>query len=361
MLTVGFDALIYAWPPGGIGTYQTHLMEALKRLGDVDVKLSPGAAHDGLVARELGLRPAIVKQRHMLFAWNMLAAAGLRSDIHHLTAFWRPPLLRARRIVMTVHDVIPERWGSLYPEIAGVHYRKQLVASRADALICPSTSVADDLAAIMERDRSTIFVVPHGAPGTSVEERSGNWFAAHQGQYLLIVGRRTHYKNFRRVLPAIGQVLASRPELSLVCAGGGAFDAAELSAIASAGLSGRCRQEGLSDADLAAAYRHTAAVIAPSRAEGFGFPVLEAMAFGAPVIASGIPTHREIAGDTVIWFDAELPDSLVPALHRLLDAPTEIQPRLRAALARAADFSWDKTARETRDVYRTVAGRHQQP
>jgi glycosyltransferase involved in cell wall biosynthesis len=356
-MKIGFDALIYAWPPGGIATYQTQLMAALARLDGIDIVLSGGVASDPLVAQDLGLTPATVKQRHLLFAWNMLAAGGTQSDVHHLTGFWRPPFLRAGKIVMTVHDMIPERWGRTYPQIARVHYAKQRVAARADAIICPSASVADDVAGITGRDRRDIHVVPHGAPDATIAEQPGNWFAAHPGTYLLIVGRRTHYKNFTRVLPALARVLSARPDLTLICIGGGPFDGDETAAIKKAGLTGRVRQQGLSAADLAAAYRHAAAVIAPSRAEGFGFPVLEAMAFGAPVVASAIPTQVEIAADTVQWFDAEQPDTLTPALTALLDDTAAREARRAAALARAALFTWDRTARETRDIYLAIAAR----
>ncbi|BCW88626.1 Alpha-maltose-1-phosphate synthase [Alphaproteobacteria bacterium SO-S41] len=350
MTTVGFDALIYAWPPGGIATYQTGLMQGLRATGEVEVKFAGGVS-----AVETGLPGLKVSNsgRRVLFARNMMKAAGLKSDVHHLTAFWRPPLLRARRMVLTVHDMIPERLGRDYPEIAGVHYGKVRLAAQADAVICPSEAARQDVLELLKLPEDRVFAVPHGAPET-VAAATGTRFEAEAGRYVLIVGRRGHYKNFLGVLPALGPVLV-RHGLKLICVGGGAFTAEERAALVAAGLSDRAEQQSLSVAALAAACAHALCLVAPSRAEGFGLPLLEAMAYGAPVLASDIPVQREVGGDAVLWWDVQRPDSLAAALERLI-AETDLRGTLQTAgRARAALYTWERTARLTAEIYRRAA------
>jgi glycosyltransferase involved in cell wall biosynthesis len=352
MTTIGFDALIYAWPPGGIATYQTGLMQGLRAAGEVTPVFAGGVTADASFAGVPGLRRSRMAQRHALFARNMARAVGLKSDIHHLTAFWRPPGLRARRMVLTVHDMIPERLGFAYAGIKGAHYGKAKLAARADAVICPGESVRRDVIELLRLPEDRVFAVPHGRPA-AIAPAEGTGFEAESEGYVLIVGRRGHYKNFLGVIAALGPALAASG-LMLVCTGGEPFSPEETLALAQAGLAGRATQRSLSPEELAAAYTHALCVIAPAKAEGFGFPVLEAMSFGAPVLASGIAAQREVAGEAALWCDPEMPESWAEGLQRMI-ADGALRDRLRAAgLARAQDFSWEKAARQTAAVYRAV-------
>lgn len=346
-LTVGFDGLIYGWPPGGIATYQTHLMAALKDEGDIWVAFSGGYGEGppGVTRRFIG-------RRKLAFAANMARAAFWKSDIHHLTAFWSPPFLNARKTVLTVHDMIPERWGVRFPAIAGSHHAKAKLAARADAVVVPSEAVRRDVLELLRLPEDRVFVTPEAAaPRRPV---AGGWFAEHAGRYVLIVGRRGHYKNVVPMLPAIGRALRADGSLMLVLAGGGALSDAERVALEAAGLGGRTAQTQLSADELIAAYSHALCLLAPSLAEGFGLPVLEAMQYGAPVVASEIPPHRETAGDAALWFDPEVPEAAEAALNRIISGGS-LRDSLRiAGVARAAEYSWRATAAATAKVYRAI-------
>lgn len=347
-LRVGFDALIYGWPPGGIATYQTHLMAALEDEEDILVQFSGGYGEGppGVTRRFIG-------RRRIAFAANMARAAFWKSDVHHLTAFWRPPFLNAKASVLTIHDMIPERFGARFPAIAGAHYAKAKLAARADAVLCPSEATRRDVLELLKLPEDRVHVTPEAAAPRPTPH--GGWFASQAGRYVLIVGRRGYYKNVLPMLPAIGRALRADGSLMLVLAGGGALNADERAALEATGLAGRTAQTQLSEFELVSAYAHAIVLIAPSLAEGFGLPVLEAMQYGAPVVASDIPAQREVAGDAALWFDPERPESLEVALTQVI-GDEALRERLRAAgAARAAQFSWTKTAAASAAVYRAVA------
>lgn len=348
-LTVGFDALIYGWPWGGIATYQTELMAALAHEPGIAVAFSGGYG-DG----PEGVRRRFRRRKRLAFAANMARAAFWKSDVHHLTAFWKPPMLHTRAMVLTIHDMIPERLGGRFPEIAGAHYAKRRLAAKAAMIVCPTETVRRDVLEMLKLPEARVVVTPEAAaPAHAVP---GGWFMKNDRRYVLMVGRRGHYKNVRPMLPAVGRALAADGSLMLVLAGGGALTAEERAALEAAGLGGRTAQTDLSGDELIAAYSHALCLVAPSLAEGFGLSVVEAMQYGAPALVSDIPAHREVAGEAVLYFDPERPEALEAALSGLI-GDEGAQARLRAAgEARAAHYSWTKTAAATADAYRAALG-----
>lgn len=129
-------------------------------------------------------------------------------------------------------------------------------------------------------------------------------------------------------------------------------------AIARLGLSGQAKLVGLvSDAALVTYYQQATVFVFPSRYEGFGLPVLEAMGCGCPVICSNASSLPEVAGDAAVLVDPQDSGQLSSELARVLSSPA-LQEQLRTrGLARARTFSWDRTAADTLAVYRRVAGR----
>ena len=348
-LTIGFDALIYGWPPGGIATYQTQLMAALRQDDGLWVAFSGGYGEG-----PAGVTRRFVGRRRIAFAANMARGAFWKSDIHHSTAFWAPPFLNAKRRVLTIHDMIPERWGERFPAVAGAHYAKQKLAAKADAVVVPSEATRADVLELLKLPGDRVIVTREAAAPARIV--SGGWFAKNSGRYVLIVGRRGHYKNVLPMIPAIGRALSADPSLMLVLAGGGRPDTEERAALEAAGLAARTAQTQVTDDEMIAAYANAICLIAPSLAEGFGLPVLEAMQYGAPVVASDIPAQRETAGDAALWFDPGLPEMLEAQLTRVLHDESLRDSLRLAGRARAAGYSWAETAAATAAVYRTLAG-----
>jgi glycosyltransferase involved in cell wall biosynthesis len=111
----------------------------------------------------------------------------------------------------------------------------------------------------------------------------------------------------------------------------------------------------LSRDELDRLYAESTALVFPTRFEGFGLPPLEAMARGCPVIVSDIPVLHEVAGDAAVYVDADDPEAIANAIRSVLDSPVERERMSRAGVARAAAFSWEKTAAATRDALLGVA------
>ena len=172
---------------------------------------------------------------------------------------------------------------------------------------------------------------------------------------MLYVGDRTHYKNFRGLLKAYSRWPARR-ELDLVVISSKGWSDTEWRCLLDLGIARHvCLLTSVEDWELCDLYNQAAALVYPSFYEGFGIPLLEAMACGCPVVASRIPSTEEVAGSCPIYFDARDIESMMAALDVALTEGRN-SPRCQRGLARARKYSWDLTARGMLDVYYELAG-----
>jgi glycosyltransferase involved in cell wall biosynthesis len=178
------------------------------------------------------------------------------------------------------------------------------------------------------------------------------------GPFLLFVGASEPRKNLPRLIEAMRILRDRGRRVPLVLAGrpGGDEDRV-IAAIAAAGLEPLVRRAGYrSDEDIRALYGAAAALVFPSLAEGFGLPLLEAMACGLPAAVSGVSALPEVGGDAALYFDPADASAMAAAIASLLD-DEDLRRRLRAkGLQRARLFDWSETARLTLDFYRRIAG-----
>jgi glycosyltransferase involved in cell wall biosynthesis len=245
------------------------------------------------------------------------------------------PLRTVGRSVVTVHDLSFEREPGLMPFKDRLVFKATVPRSarRADRVIAVSERTRDDLIELYRIPKEKIRVIPHGVdpafvPGVGTGEG-----------YLLFVGAVQRRKDPWAALEAALDV-----QLPLVIAGPEREPA----------LAGELRRRGadlrgyVEKRELAELYRGAVCLVVPSRYEGFGLPVLEAMASGIPVVAARDPALMEVAADAAVYADhGDLPGAILRAVERRVE--------LRAAgLARAAQFSWAETARRTVDVYREL-------
>jgi len=178
------------------------------------------------------------------------------------------------------------------------------------------------------------------------------------GPFLLFVGASEPRKNLPRLVQAMAILRGRGRRVPLVLAGRPGGDQARLAeAIAKAGLEGLVRLAGYrSDEDIRALYGAATALVFPSLAEGFGLPLLEAMACGLPAAVSGVSALPEVGGDAALYFDPADAAAMAAAIASLLDDES-LRLSLRAkGLRRAAGFDWAVTARLTLDFYRRIAG-----
>jgi len=280
-------------------------------------------------------------------------------DLMHSLASTAPLWGRFRRVV-TVHDLIYAR----FPEAhAGIRDRgmKVLVpqaARRSQRVIADSQSTRDDLIELLGLRPEQIDVVPLGLGGvrraTPLDEQGVRArFELGERPVVLSLSAKRPHKNLLALIGALARV-PSEGRPMLVLPGYPTAHEDELRERArSLGVDGNVRFPAwVSHEELEGLWAITRAFVFPSLYEGFGLPVLEAMARGVAVACSNASSLPEVAGDAALLFDPRDESALAEALCRLLDDPA-LRERLRArGLARAAEFTWERTARLTLESYR---------
>jgi glycosyltransferase involved in cell wall biosynthesis len=282
-----------------------------------------------------------------------------------------PPPTRSDRVVLTVHDLGFRR----FPETAPQTTRRWLARldralAGAARILAVSEATKADLVELAGVEPSRIVVTPLGvdpevyrpAPPSEVNRARAAFDVP--GRYVLSIGGIEPRKNLPRLVEAFGR-LPGDLDVALVIAGGGvAWNPEGREALEAAirrlppDRAGRVRRTGyVAERDKVALLTGAEVMAYPSLYEGFGLPVLEAMACGAPVLTSSRSSLPEVAGDAARLVDPEDADAIAGALGALLvdEAGRE---RLRAAgVARAAGFRWEETARRTAEVLREVGAR----
>ena len=237
--------------------------------------------------------------------------------------------------VVTLHDLHFERDGSRMGLLDRVTFKAVVprAARRADAVIAVSERTKDDVVELYGLPSAKVTVTPHGVDPAFTPGDARN------GSYLLFVGGIQARKN-----PLAAADAARAVGMPLVVAG----PETEPALVRELRARGADVRGWVEQAELVELFRGAAALVWPSRYEGFGLPVLEAMACGTPVVLSQDPALRELAEDAAVYADD---GDYVAAVERALSD----RKRLAAAgLARAALFTWRETARRTADVYRSV-------
>jgi glycosyltransferase involved in cell wall biosynthesis len=284
-------------------------------------------------------------------------------DLFHGTNF-EVPLWKRRRSVLTIHDLSPLLYPELHrPRLARrARVRLPLAAKIAAAIITPTEAVKSEVCRklrVKPEKITAILEAPRGCfhPVTFEETAPTRKRLGIEDEFILFAGTLEPRKNLLTLLKAFDQVLrhsALRPQL--VIAGGEGWLMEETFAFMKANaVNERLLMTGyLDDDDLRALYSSCRAFIYPSLYEGFGLPPLEAMACGAPVIASRIPALQETLGDSAILVDALDVDLLGRSIIELLQSERRRQEMSAAGIKQASQFSWEQTATKTYAVYEQV-------
>ncbi|HEY2955099.1 MAG TPA: glycosyltransferase family 1 protein [Candidatus Eisenbacteria bacterium] len=282
-----------------------------------------------------------------------LPAAG--GGILHPTYYRDPERLPLRApVVATVHDMAHERlpqhfrrpwWKARDP--AGW---KAALCARADLIVCVSESTRRDLVELLDVPASKTRVIHHGSLDWSGIRAAP--IAGLERPFLLWVGERQGYKNFERTLRAWAGSRAAAGT-ALLCAGGGALGGAERDSIARAGAAGRVLQRDCGDAELRWAYEHAAGLLYTSLCEGFGLPILEAMALGCPVVAAQASSLPEVGGEAALYVDPTDEAAIAAGIERCL-SEGRAAPRAALLAAQAARFTWEAAAAAHERLYREL-------
>ncbi len=273
---------------------------------------------------------------------------------------WDAPFFFARRpTVVTVHDLIPLRVADHASAVKRGLMRALLrrVTRRADRVVTVSQFTRDDLESHDAVLRGHVRVIcGGGVPDAFVERTDSALPPGVTAPFLLVVANRKPHKNIELAVEVLARLHEQHPTLTLVVAGERFAHWDRTVALAARlGVADRIVDvETLDDARLAALYAGAACFLMPSRYEGFGLPVLEAMASGTPAVVARATSLPEVVGDAALLADPDDVDAFTAAVASVLNDPAEAA-RLRAAgTRRALEYSWDRTAADMLRVFREV-------
>jgi len=352
-------------PRTGIGNYLRGLVGGLVAAAD-DIEVvafgpvSPRGKRnieEALAGLRVERRLPVVPWAHAWrTAWSRLGRVSVERltgplDVFHFSDWMYPPQRSGLRTT-TIYDLVPLRFPDwVTPRTRAMHTAKYRNAARTcDLIVCISRHTADDVAEQLGVARERLAIA---YPGLDPRFRPDGKRPERAQPYVLAVSTNEPRKNLTVAASAFRLLRERRPELTLLVAGaaGHGDEAISGDGVELLGF--------VADDELAALYRGAAAFAYPSRFEGFGMPVVEALASGTPVVASSHPSLDEACGDAALRVDPEDAEAFAKTLERALD---ERDGLVAPGLEHARRFTWEATGRTVVEAYRrALAGGAQEP
>jgi glycosyltransferase involved in cell wall biosynthesis len=367
-VAVGFDATPLLGLPTGVGAFCSGALSGLSGLSSVNV-----SAFAVSWRRRHGIAPLLpagVSHRQRAMPARPLHAAWARwswppvewflgrQDVVHGTNYVVPPTRHAARVV-TVHDLAVV----LYPHLcdpATLAFPALIRRAVAEGawVHTPSQFIADQVVAELsldpERVRAVHLGIPPSPPAGDREDRLPIVLPEGCRRYVLAVGTIEPRKDYPLLVSAFDAVASGHPDVALVIVGRGGWGVEQVRAAVEAATSREriVRPGYLDDRGLDAVLRHASVLAYPSRYEGFGFPPLQAMSAGIPVVATAAGAIPEVVGDGAIVVDAGDADGLAASITRVLDGGVGIDELIDRGRRRSATFTWGACAEGLVDLYR---------
>jgi len=363
---IGFDArLIGAL---GIGRYISGLLPELAQLLGRRLTVLASRPDAAIVRALIGGEPELltVNARPYRLAEQSLLPLSLRRadlDLIHFPHY-NLPLVKPVHFVVTVHDLFPFQFPEIHsgplPRAVNQMLMRNAVR-RAERIITPSAATALAVKQNFPASADRVLSIPEAADDRFQAARNPEGEAAWQVRlgirppYVFYLGQWKAYKNLPMLLDAFKMLRRTHPNAQLVIAGDDprhpeVRQAAAVLPEGSVVLPGRLPESAVPDL-----YRGAAVVVLPSKAEGFGLPVIEAMACGVPVICSDLPVLHELADGVATFCDPNDPDAFARAIAQTLDAPSTARAR-QLGIERAKSFTWERSARQTVEAYESALG-----
>jgi glycosyltransferase involved in cell wall biosynthesis len=377
-MRIGIDGKVISSRAGGIGTSAFNLVRSCLHTAaahypqmEFVIFTGPHTCLEGIQGTNCTIDTRFHGIESSLLRLLLFIPRGLRAqriDIFHgLDHIGVPPFAKVGRYVATIHDMIPLLWPQWVTRkhrlvVTAAYYRLRHLV---DIVITPSEATKADVVRHLQMDPQRIAVIPWGCderfhPGGNPEH-----FAAVQqryrlpAQYLLFVGTLEPRKNLTALLHAYAMLRAEGcgKDLKLVVAGRTGWLYADIfDTVKTLALDEDVIFTGfVDDEDIPDLYRGAQLFVFPSLYEGFGLPILEAMASGVPVVTSATASMPEVAGDAAILVDPHDPEAIAEGMARVLTEDRLRQAMIQKGLARARCFTWDTVAQNTLKLYAALA------
>lgn len=364
-MRIAYDHQIFGMQEyGGISRYFSELANNIAKIPSSKVGIiSPVYTNAYLEAASsdlqvIGLKvPEIRRTRRIYRTINQLLApsmmARFQPDLVHETYYSAKRFAPvSSNVVLTVFDMIHERFPEHFAAQDSTSNAKAIAIDRADHVICISKQTRNDLVNLFNVDPTKTTVVHLGF---TLTRSSIKKVQESMRPYLLYVGNRDGYKNFKTLLHAFSAIPALQRDYDLVAFGGGALSVTERRLMQQLGISTeQVLQISGDDTVLAGLYRQADLFVYPSLYEGFGIPPLEAMSFDCPVVCSNASSIPEVVGDAADLFDPNSSDDLGASIERVLNDTALRQSLVKRGRERIKLFSWEHCSQQTMNVYRSL-------
>lgn len=270
-------------------------------------------------------------------------------DIFHETYYSKKQTKELKQpLITTIHDMIHELYPESFLKSDRTAFHKKEATKRADRIIAISNSTKRDLINILGVDENKIDVIYHGCTLPKVQDV----ISLDIPPYILYVGARGGYKNFKRVLKSYSASKLLCENFDLICFGGGSWTKEETIMISSLKIESKVKLILGDDAKLVGLYKNARCLVYPSLYEGFGFPPLEAMAHGCPSVVSNASSMPEVCEKAAIYFNPEDVEDMRDKIQKVCFDEEVRKKVIDEGVIQVSKFSWEKCADETLQTYR---------
>lgn len=345
---------------GGISRYFTELIKHFEANPDLGVQplLASGHVINKYLQNETKSLGVMGVQSVLLSAFSLFIRMALKRktkekvDIVHHT-FYLPGFFgrfRGALKAVTLFDMIPENTDS-GGRFWNPHFAKKGNLSKADLVFSISESSTQDMRKEYGFDRRV--VTTYLGVGSEYTPDLGR-FDWQPKEYFLFVGNRDGYKDFDLAIRAFARIAKENTGICLQLVGGGTLTGSEKKLAAHLGVTGAISHKSVKPEQLPNVFANALALLYPTRYEGFGLPLVEAMASGVPIFASDTPINNEIASRSASYFPVGSESALAKLMSQVIVNPETFRDKIEEGKKRALDFTWHRCAEQTAAEYRKL-------
>lgn len=348
---------------GGVSRYHYQLIKELSKLQDVEVTLSLKYSNNFYIKEDKSFEVKQFFPNHNFYFKRTLldyinrfstnyALKNGDYDIFHPT-YYKPYFLNHinnKPFIITVYDSIHEKYPEIINSIDKTLENKKVLLYKAGLILAISNSTKNDLIQLYNVSPEKIEVV-YLAASINKQMALPKEKLNLPERYILYVGNRDFYKNFNNFLLAIEPLLKDNPELFLIAAGGGKFNASELKLFEIKNLKNKILYKPADDTSLATLYKNALAFVFPSLYEGFGIPALEAMNCDCPVVMSNTSSLPEVGGEAAIYFNPTKIDDIREKIASVIFNDELREDLIKKVAVQRNNFSFKRTALKTKEAY----------